>query len=336
MKYLVTGAAGFIGMHICLKLLKQNSLVVGIDNLNNYYDVNLKKSRLKILKKFKNFKFAKIDISNMSSLKKIFKKFSPTYVLHFSAQAGVRYSIVKPEVYTDSNLVGFSNVLECCRKQKIKHLVMASSSSVYGANLQYPFKETENVDHPISFYAATKKSNELMAHAYSHLYKIPITCLRLFTVYGPWGRPDMSLFLFTNAIIKNLPIKLFNKGKMLRDFTYIDDVVNSVSKITKKIPKKQKFKNKKIPNANLSLAPFKIFNIGNNKPIKLKYYLTLIEKEIGKKANIKNLPMQMGDVKNTHADIRSINSYINYNPKTDIKTGIKKFVNWYKGYYEKN
>ena len=240
MKYLVTGAAGFIGMHTCLKLLKKNFEVVGIDNLNDYYDVNLKIARINILKKKNNFTFYKTDIVDFKKLKKIFKKSSPTHIIHLAAQPGVRYSLKNPEAYTNSNLLGFANILECARYTKIKHLVFASSSSVYGGNLKFPFSEKDNVDHPISYYAATKKSNELMAHAYSHLFKIPVTGLRFFTVYGPWGRPDMSLFLFTRAIKNNLPIKAFNKGNMYRDFTYIDDIVEAVYKISKKLPKSSK------------------------------------------------------------------------------------------------
>ena len=323
MRYLVTGAAGFIGMHVCLKLLKKNNIVLGLDNLNNYYDKNLKLTRLKILKKFKKFKFIKTDIKDKKKILETFKKFYPSYVLHFAAQAGVRYSINNPDAYTDSNLLGFANVLEACRKIKIKHLVMASSSSVYGGNTNFPFKESENVDRPISFYAATKKSNELMAYSYSHLFKIPITCLRFFTVYGPWGRPDMALFLFTSAIRKNKPIKVFNKGNMFRDFTYVDDIVNAVYKITKKVPKNLK-----------TLAPYKVFNIGNNKPLNLKRYIKMIEKAVGKNGIKKYLPMQKGDLKYTHANISKIKSWINFKPKTNISTGINLFVKWHKEYYK--
>ena len=333
MKYLVTGAAGFIGMHSCLKLLKKNLSVVGIDNLSNYYDVRLKRSRLKVLKKYKKFKFFKVDITNKNLLNNVFKKFSPTHVLHFAAQPGVRYSIKNPEIYTKSNLLGFSNILESCRLKKIKHLVLASSSSVYGANLKFPFKEADNVDHPISFYAATKKSNELMAHAYSHLYNIPITCLRFFTVYGPWGRPDMSLFLFTKAIKNNSPVKMFNRGKMFRDFTYIDDIADAVYKISKKIPTSTKKYKKEFLKPDTSFAPYRVFNIGNNKPTKLNKYISLIEEALDKKANKKYLPMQPGDLRHTHANITNIKSYINYKPRTNIKKGIKEFVKWYNDYY---
>ena len=243
--FIVTGAAGFIGMHTCLKLLKQKNQVIGLDNLSNYYDTKLKKNRLSILNKYSTFKFIKLNISNLNKTKNIFKKILPSHVIHLAAQPGVRYSLKKPKVYTDTNLVGFANILECCKLIKVKHLVFASSSSIYGGNLQFPFHENDRVDHPISYYAATKKSNELMAHAYSHLFKIPMTGLRFFTVYGPWGRPDMSLFLFTKAILSKKPLMIFNNGNMFRDFTYIDDIVDAVIKISKKIPKINKAKNKK-------------------------------------------------------------------------------------------
>jgi len=333
MRYLVTGAAGFIGMHICLKLLKKNFKVLGIDNLNNYYDKNLKLSRLKILKKFNKFSFKKIDIQDQKNIFKTFNKFSPNFVLHFAAQAGVRYSIDNPNAYTNSNLLGFANILEACRNKKIKHLVLASSSSVYGGNLNFPFKENENVDKPISFYAATKKSNELMAYSYSHLFNMPITCLRFFTVYGPWGRPDMALFLFTKLIKNNIPIKVFNKGNMYRDFTYIDDIVEAVFKITKKIPKHKVIFNKKLK-IKTTLAPYKVFNIGNDKPISLKKYIEIIENAIGKKGIKKYLPMQKGDLHYTHADTSNIKSWIDFKPKTDIKKGVKSFIKWYESYYK--
>ena len=333
MKYLVTGAAGFIGMHSCLKLLKKNFNVIGIDNLNSYYDVNLKLARLKILKDYKNFRFLKVDIRDKNKVSAIFKKFSPSHVLHFAAQAGVRYSIKNPEIYTTSNLLGFSNILESSRKKKIKHLILASSSSVYGGNTKFPFNESDNVDRPISFYAATKKSNELMAHAYSHLFNIPTTCLRFFTVYGPWGRPDMSLFLFTKAIKNNFPIKIFNKGKMFRDFTYVNDVADAVYRISKKPPRSPKKINKKFLKSNLSFAPYKIFNIGSNKPINLNKYIKIIEKAVNKKAKKKYLPMQQGELRYTHADLKNIKSWINFNPKTNITKGIKEFVEWYNNYY---
>lgn len=331
--FFVTGAAGFIGMHTCLRLLNKDYKVVGLDNLSNYYDTKLKKNRLNVLKKYKKFNFLKIDISNFNSVKNAFKKNLPSYVIHLAAQPGVRYSLKKPQTYTSANLVGFANILECCKIYKIKHLVFASSSSVYGGNLKFPFSEHDRVDHPISYYAASKKSNELMAHSYSHLFKIPITGLRFFTVYGPWGRPDMSLFLFTKAILNNKPLMIFNKGNMFRDFTYIDDIVSAVFKISQKIPKISLIKGKKKLSIN-SIAPFKIFNIGGNKPINLKFYIQTIENVLKKKA-IKNfLPMQSGDVKYTHANLKEIKNWIQFKPKTNLKTGIKHFVNWYKNYYK--
>jgi UDP-glucuronate 4-epimerase len=323
MKYLVTGAAGFIGMHVSLKLVKNKDQVLGIDNLNKYYSQKLKLDRLKQLKKSKNFNFKKIDISNFKDLSKIFKVFKPDYVINLAAQAGVRYSILNPFEYTKSNLVGFSNLLECCKKFKIKHLIFASSSSVYGGNKDYPFKEKHNVDQPISFYAASKKSNELMAHAYSHLFKIPVTGLRFFTVYGPWGRPDMFLYLLTKAIINNKSINIFNKGKMFRDFTYIDDIVNAIIKVSKKKPT---LKGK-------SLAPYKIFNIGNNKPIALEKFINLTEKTLNKKAKKKYIGMQKGDVEYTHGSIDALNKWIKFKPSTSVEKGIKNFVKWYKDYH---
>ena len=334
MKYLVTGAAGFIGMHTCLKLMEKNHKVIALDNLNSYYDIKLKKARLNILKKNKKFKFYKIDITNKNKIKKIFKKFAPSHVIHLAAQPGVRYSIKNPDVYTKSNLLGFSNILECCRNNRIKHLIFASSSSVYGGNLKFPFSEKDNVDHPISYYAATKKSNELMAHSYSCLFKIPITGLRFFTVYGPWGRPDMSLFLFTKAIKNNLPIKVFNKGNMYRDFTYIDDIVEAVYKISKKIPKlKRKFKSKKM-SLNNSFAPYKVFNIGGNKPLNLKSYISILEKILKKKAKKIFFHIQAGDIKYTHASLIELKKWINFKPKTNLKHGIKLFVDWYNDFYK--
>jgi UDP-glucuronate 4-epimerase len=335
MKILVTGAAGFIGMHTCLKLLKNKIKVVGVDNLNKYYSVKLKKDRIKNLKKFKNFEFKKIDIAKHNSLVKIFKKFKPQYVIHLAAQAGVRYSIENPFEYTRTNLVGFGNMLECCKLFKVKHLVFASSSSVYGGNKSFPFKEKDNVDHPISLYAASKKSNEVMAHSYSHLFKLPITGLRFFTVFGPWGRPDMFLFLLTKAIKTNKSINIFNRGKMFRDFTYIDDIVDAVLRITKKIPKYNKKNLKvKILKTNESSAPFKIFNIGNNKPIHLEKFIYLVEKALNKKSKKNYIEMQKGDVSYTHANISSINRWIKFRPKTSISKGIEHFVEWYNNYFK--
>ncbi len=292
MKYLVTGAAGFIGMHTCSELLKKKHKVVGVDNLNSYYDKKLKLDRIKNLKGERNFKFYKADIADFKKLLRIFKKFKPQIVINLAAQAGVRYSIKNPFEYSRSNLVGFGSILECCKIFKIKHLVFASSSSVYGGNKNYPFNESQNVDHPISFYAASKKSNEVMAHSYSHLFKIPTTGLRFFTVYGPWGRPDMFLSLLASAIKKNKVINVFNKGKMYRDYTYIDDVTKGILKVAIKIPKIEK----KYSQKNDSSAPFKIFNIGNNKPMFLKKIISLTEDAFKKKVRKKFLGMQKGDL----------------------------------------
>ena len=329
MKYLVTGAAGFIGMHTCIELLKKNCKVIGIDNLNAYYDKKLKLDRLKKLRKDRNFTFYKSDISNFKSLYKIFKKIQPQYVINLAAQAGVRYSIENPFEYSRSNLLGFGNILECCKLTKIRHLIFASSSSVYGGSKIFPFKETQNVDYPISYYAASKRSNEVMAHSYSHLFKIPITGLRFFTVYGPWGRPDMFLSLLANAIKKNKVIDVFNEGRMYRDYTYIDDVTKGIIKISKKIPKSVK----NTLNANYTLAPFKIFNIGNNKPMYLKKIISITENAFNKKVKKRYKGMQKGDLKFTHANIKALYNWVKFTPKTSMELGIKKFANWYDNYY---
>mgnify|MGYP001242760871 FL=1 len=320
MKIIVTGAAGFIGMQSCLKLLKSKFTVLGIDNLNNYYDKNLKLNRIKILKKFKKFHFKKIDISQ-NGIFNIFKKFKPDFVLHLAAQAGVRHSISHPQDYTSSNLVGFANILECSKLNKIKHLIYASSSSVYGKSKKFPLSESQNDIRPISYYGATKLANEYMAYSYSYLFKLPTTGLRFFTVYGPWGRPDMALFLFTDAIKNKKKIKMFNKGNMVRDFTYIDDITISIDKLIKKIPKRK------------NSPPHRILNIGSNKPIDLKKYIYALEKELKIKSLKKRYPMQKGDVKHTHASVKKLSKIINFKPKTSISTGIKKFVNWYNEYY---
>ena len=328
MKLLVTGSAGFIGFHIIKNLLNKKFIVFGVDNLNKYYDRNLKLKRLKLLKKYKKFYFNKLDISNINALKKVFKKYKPDYVIHLAAQAGVRYSLKKPLEYTKSNLVGFSNVLECSRIFKIKHLLFSSSSSVYGNSKKFPLSEEQKLNSPLSFYAATKLSNELMAYSYSNIYKLPATALRLFTVYGPWGRPDMSLFLFTDAIKRNKEIKLFNKGNMKRDFTYIDDIVSAVVKLIKKVPRPKNKLNK------FSNIPFRVLNIGNNNPVELKKYINYIESSLGKSAKKIELPMQKGEVKQTHASLKNISKLIKYKPKTNIKTGIRKFVNWHNNYFK--
>ena len=322
--YLVTGCAGFIGMHLTLSLLKKNKSVIGIDNLNNYYDVNLKKKRLSNLKKFKKFNFKKVDIKNLNSLKKIVKNYKIDYIINLAAQAGVRYSIINPETYFENNIRGFFNILEIAKNKKVKHLVYASSSSVYGASQKKIFKESDNVDQPISFYASSKRSNELMAHSYSYIYNIPVTGIRYFSVYGPWGRPDMSLFIFTKKILSGKNIDVFNKGKMKRDFTFIDDAVDATYKIIHKIPKIRR------PN---KICKFKIFNVGGGNTISLINYIKLIEINLGIKAK-KNLKgMQLGDVKATLSNNNNLKSSVKFNPKTNIKVGIRKFIDWYKRFY---
>ena len=331
---LITGCAGFIGFHVAEFFLKKKYSVYGIDNLNKYYDINLKKNRIKILKKYKKFEFLKIDLSDKKKLEKIFKKKYFSKVINLAAQAGVRYSLENPEAYITSNLVGFCNLIEFSKTYKTKHFIYASTSSVYGMNKKQPLSERDNVDHPIQFYAATKRSNELIAHAYSHLFNLPTTGLRFFTVYGPWGRPDMALFLFTKNILKNKPIKVFNYGDHVRDFTYIDDITKSVYLISRKIPKKSKPKKKYFPSE--SLSPFKIFNIGNNKPIKLIDYIKQLELQLNKKAKKKYLPLQTGDIKKTLADNSYLEKTISFKPNTKIDFGIKKFVDWYLEYYNEN
>ena len=334
MKILITGVAGFVGMHVAKKLLELNLEVTGIDNLNDYYDVQLKKDRIKNIISDKNnkFNFSELDIINETDLINLHKLYKPDVVIHLAAQAGVSHSIVNPKSYIQSNLVGFANILECCRNFQVKHLIYASSSSVYGLNTKLPFSTEDDVSHPISLYAATKRSNELMAHAYSHLYKIPSTGLRFFTVYGPWGRPDMSLFKFTQKIINNEPITLFNHGNHLRDFTYIDDVVTAIENLIDKPPQYNDKWNSKCPSLQDSSAPWKIFNIGNNNPVNLTKFIQIIEKETQAKALIKYLPLQEGDVPETFAEVDSLFNHIGFKPKTSIEEGIKKFVVWYKEY----
>ena len=339
MSIFITGVAGFIGFSLCKKLLDYEDQIIGIDNLNPYYDVKLKKSRITNLKEksknlSKKFIFIKINIENKGELEKLFEEYKPTYVIHLAAQAGVRYSIKNPDAYIQSNIVGFLNILEGCRKYPVKNLIYASSSSVYGGNFKMPFSEANGVDHPVSLYAATKKSNELMAHSYSHLYDISSIGLRFFTVYGPWGRPDMALFLFASSIIENKPIQVFNNGKMLRDFTYIDDIVESIYLLIKKPVSKNSDFDKFNPDPSKSWAPFKVFNIGNSDPVPLMEYVSALEEVLGKKAIIEYLPMQAGDVEATFADTSLLESYIGFKPKTKIKDGIKKFVEWYKEFYQ--
>ena len=335
MNVLITGCAGFIGFHTTLRFLSEGYSVIGIDNLNDYYDVGLKNDRLSSIKS-DLFKFYKIDLNDKASLEKIFKESEIDYVINLAAQAGVRYSLTNPEEYMHSNILGFLNILELCRNFKVKHLVYASSSSVYGMNKKIPFSVSDNVDHPISLYAASKKSNELMAHTYSHLFNIPSTGLRFFTVYGPWGRPDMALFIFTKSIIEGEKINLFNHGNMLRDFTYIDDIVNGIYDLTEKIPIKNNSWDPENPDPSFSIAPYRIFNIGNNSPVKLIDFLKTIEQAVGKEAIVNLAEMQPGDVESTYANIDAIKDYVGFAPKTNIKEGISNFVDWYKRYYKKN
>jgi UDP-glucuronate 4-epimerase len=331
---LVTGAAGFIGFHLSEKLLSLGYRVIGLDNLNDYYDVSLKQARLSLLKKQEGFEFHQIDMFSRPDLENLFATNKFDAVVNLAAQAGVRYSIENPYAYIDSNITGFINILECCRHQQVKHLVYASSSSVYGANTSLPFSVHDNVDHPISLYAATKKANELMAHTYSHLYGLPTTGLRFFTVYGPWGRPDMALFLFTKAIISGEPIKVFNQGKMLRDFTYVDDIVEGIVRVTENIPSGNPTWDGNSPDPATSKAPYKIYNIGNNQPVELLYFIETIEKELGKAA-IKNLlPLQDGDVPATYADVDDLVADVGFKPATSIESGIKSFIAWYSEYYK--
>ena len=331
---LVTGAAGFIGFHLSILLCEQGYKVVGIDNLNDYYDVNLKKARLEILKSKASFSFDQVELTDKKSLDAIFTKGDFAFVVNLAAQAGVRYSLTNPYAYLESNLHGFLNILEACRHNHVKHLVYASSSSVYGANKKMPFSVHDNVDHPISLYAASKKSNELMAHTYSALYNLPTTGLRFFTVYGPYGRPDMALFLFTKAIIEGNPIDVYNYGKMKRDFTYVGDIVESISRLIPKMATPNKDWNGVNPDAATSFAPYRIFNIGSNNPIELLRFIEVIEEKIEKKA-IKNLlPIQDGDVPETFADVDDLIREVDFKPSTPIEVGIGNFVDWYLSYYK--
>jgi UDP-glucuronate 4-epimerase len=331
---LITGAAGFIGFHLSQKLLEENYQVIGIDNLNDYYDPGLKKARLKILEKYDNFCFHKVDLKNKAEVDNIFETYRPTHVVNLAAQAGVRYSIENPYAYVDSNLIGFMNILEACRNYPVKHLIYASSSSVYGGNKVAPFSTNHNVDHPVSLYAATKKSNELMAHTYSHLYGIPTTGLRFFTVYGPWGRPDMAYFSFTRDIIAGKPIKVFNHGKMERDFTYIDDIIEGVFRLIDKNPAANKDWDETKDDISTSFAPYKIYNIGNNRPVSLMRFINILEEKIGKKAEKIYMDMQPGDVLRTYADVSDLEKDIGFKPSTSLEQGLAEFVRWYKDYYK--
>jgi UDP-glucuronate 4-epimerase len=324
---LVTGSAGFVGFHLCQKLLANGETVIGVDNLNDYYDVNLKQARLEQLFPYKNFKFFQLDIANREKIAELFASCKPELVINLAAQAGVRHSLTHPHTYVDSNLVGFTNVLEGCRHTGVKHLVYASSSSVYGANTKIPFAVGDRVDYPVSLYAATKKANELMAYTYSHLYQIPTTGLRFFTVYGPWGRPDMAYFSFTKLILNRQPIKVFNYGKMRRDFTYIDDIVEGIVRVADKIPRSDSTPETKS-------TPHKIYNIGNHQPIKLVDFIETLEKHLGIEAQKELLPMQPGEVTDTYADIEDLMKDTGFKPNTPLDVGLKHFVEWYRSYYQ--
>lgn len=333
---LVTGAAGFIGFHLCRRLIEEGYTVYGLDNLTPYYDVNLKKDRLKQLEEHDRFTFYQIDISDRPSLVWLFNDHSIDTVVNLAAQAGVRYSLKNPHAYVEANIVGFVNLLECCRHYSVEHLVFASSSSVYGANTKMPFSVHDNVDHPVSLYAASKKANELMAHTYSHLYGLSCTGLRFFTVYGPWGRPDMALFLFTKAILAGEPIKVFNHGNMQRDFTYIDDIVEGVFRVMKKKPEPNPEWSGMSPDPGSSYAPYRIYNIGNNNPELLMRFIEVLEKKLGKTAEKTFLDLQPGDVPATYADTDDLYNDVGFKPVTSIEEGIGKFIDWYKAYYKIN
>jgi len=334
MKILVTGAAGFIGFHVARALLMRGDEVIGLDDLNDYYDVALKSARVAQLSPHKAFRFIKADLKDRAAIETLFAEYKPKRVVHLAAQAGVRYSLTNPHQYVDANIVGFLHVLEGCRHYNTEHLVYASSSSVYGANTQMPFSVHQNVDHPLSLYAATKKANELMAHTYSHLYRLPVTGLRFFTVYGPWGRPDMSPFIFTQKIIAGEPIDVFNHGHHRRDFTYIDDVVEGVVRTLDRVAGPDPAWSSDQPDPATSNAPYRLYNIGNHTPVPLLDYIACIEKAIGKAAKMNFLPMQPGDVPATYADVADLKAATGFEPKTPLEDGIRRFVAWYRGYYE--
>ncbi|PIZ34360.1 MAG: hypothetical protein COY39_00565 [Alphaproteobacteria bacterium CG_4_10_14_0_8_um_filter_37_21] len=334
MNVLLTGSAGFIAFHVAERLLKRGDTVLGIDNLNDYYDKTLKHARLEILQTYPNFSFIEADIADAKKLSDIFSSFKPARVISLAAQVGVRYSLTNPQVYTQSNLVGFSNILESCRQQQVEHLVHASSSSVYGANMKVPFSVHDHCEHPVSYYAATKKSNELMAHSYSHLYKMPITCLRYFTVYGPWGRPDMSPWLFTKAILNGDPIKVFNHGKMNRDYSYVGDIADATILAMDKKAEADKAFETVHPDPAISDAPYKVYNVGNHKPIQLIDFISTLENVLGVEANKDLHDMQPGDVVSTFADIEKTQIDLNFTPKTDLKVGLENWVKWYQQYHK--
>ena len=331
---LVTGAAGFIGYHVARRLLERGDQVLGVDNLSDYYDVRLKEARLAQLESSPRFRFIKLEIADRTAVRNLFSTHPIRRVVHLAAQAGVRYSLVNPHAYADSNLVGFLNILEGCRQGQAAHLVFASSSSVYGGNTKMPFSEHDNVDHPLSLYGASKKANELMAHSYAHLYGLPCTGLRFFTVYGPWGRPDMALFLFTKAILEGKPIDVFNYGKMQRDFTYVDDIVEGVVRVLDRPPASDPNWSGQAPDPATSSAPYRVYNIGNHKPVALMRVIELLEQALGKKAEKHLQPLQPGDVPATYADVDDLVTHVAFKPNTQIEVGIRRFVEWYRGYYK--
>jgi UDP-glucuronate 4-epimerase len=332
-RVLVTGAAGFIGYHLCERLLEQGQDVCGLDNMNAYYDVTLKEARLARLRHYPDFRFERVELSDLAGMEAFFARCEPEVVVNLAAQAGVRYSLENPHVYVNSNVVGFVNLLECCRNHAVQHLVFASSSSVYGANTHMPFSVQDRVDHPVSLYAATKKSNELMAHTYSHLFRLPVTGLRFFTVYGPWGRPDMAPFLFTKAILEERPIEVFNEGRMKRDFTYVDDIVEGVVRVMIRPPAPDPCWNSDAPEANTSSAPYRLYNIGNHQPVELMRFIRVIEECTGRKAKMNLRPAQPGDVLTTYADIADLTRDTGFQPSTTIEQGLRQFVSWYRDYY---
>jgi UDP-glucuronate 4-epimerase len=332
-KILVTGAAGFIGFHTAQKLLARGDEVVGLDNLNEYYDVRIKLARLAILERSPNFRFVKLDLADREGMAALFAAEKFHRVINLAAQAGVRYSIQNPLAYVDSNVVGFANILEGCRHNGVEHLVYASTSSVYGANTKMPFSVHQNVDHPLSFYAATKKANELMAHTYAHLYSLPVTGLRFFTVYGPWGRPDMALFLFTRNILEGKPIDVFNYGHHRRDFTFVDDIAEGVVRACDRVATPNHAWDSDAPDPGTARAPYRLYNIGNNQPVELMHYIEVLEQCLGKKAQMNLLPLQQGDVPDTWADIEDLQRDVGYTPATPVEVGVKQFVDWYLAYY---
>lgn len=334
MKILVTGAAGFIGAALSIRLLERGDEVIGLDNLNDYYEVSLKEARLARLYGHPRFRFLRVDVSDRAAMEQVFATEQPERVMHLAAQAGVRYSLTHPHAYVDANLVGFMNILEGCRQNGVEHLVYASSSSVYGANTRMPFSVHDNVDHPVSLYAATKKANELMAHTYSHLYGLPVTGLRFFTVYGPWGRPDMSLFSFTRSILAGQPIEVFNYGHHRRDFTYIDDLVEGVMRVIDAVARPNPAWSGDSPDPGTSRAPYRLYNIGNNHPVNLLRFIEVLEGCLGRVAEKKLLPLQLGDVPDTYADVKDLVDDVAYRPATPVEVGVERFVNWYRDYYQ--